>query len=140
MLEKMKEGLQRSVGMTDEDFEVLVQFPHATKMGPKIHELMQYKIIAEAVTSKYCSAGLKVGQKFTFNAMPAVFLPEESDAPPCVRALGPIADQVKGFWDRIIEGLDPNGGLWQMTECQDPGFDRGGLGHVVFKVYAQKIE
>lgn len=89
-------------------------------------------------SSEYFNAGLKVGQKYTFNTMPVMLLTRDSDCPLCVRALGPIANLIMGFWDRIVEGIDPNQGMWHMAECLDPGVDRGGLGHVIFRVYAQK--
>lgn len=137
MVEEMKQMMQQAVGITDEDFQTLIS-SGASKMLERSAELMKYKIVAEVTEAKYCFAGLKPGQKYVFNAMPAMLLPEESDCPLCIRALGPLANLMMGFWDRIIEGVDPNQGMWQMAECLDPGIGRGGLGHVVFRVYAQE--
>ena len=136
--EMIKQMMKGAIGITDEDFKTHMSYPQNVKMTGRAQELMKHKIIAEVTESKYCMAGLKAGQKYTFNAFPAMLLTQESDCPLCVRAIGPIADLMVGFWDRIIEGVDPNQGMWYMAECLDPGVNRGGLGHVVFKVYAQK--
>jgi uncharacterized repeat protein (TIGR04076 family) len=140
MIEEVKQKLRQNLGITDEDFKTYIGFPHNRKILEHRQELAKYKIIAEVTESKYCSAGLKLGQKYIFNTMPAVLLAQESDCPLCMRALGPIAHLMIGFWDRIVEGINPNQGMWYMAECLDPGINRGGLGHVVFKVYAQKRE
>jgi uncharacterized repeat protein (TIGR04076 family) len=139
MVKGVKESLGRFMNMTDEDIRTLISRPHNRKLMMRSEELEKYQIVAEVTASKYCSAGLKPGQKFTFNAAPTVLVPSESDGALCVKALGPIADMVMGFWDRILEGVDPNQGMWQIAECLDPGIDRGGLGHAVFKVYCKKV-
>ncbi len=138
MMEQMKQMMQQQIGMSDEDFQTFISRPGASERLARFPELMKYKIVAEVIEAKYCTAGLQVGQKYVFSAMPAMLLPEESDCPLCIRALGPLANLMMGFWDRIMEGVDPNQGMWQMAECLDPGIDGGGLGHVVFRVYAQE--
>ena len=134
-----KQMMKQQFGISDEDFQIHMSYPQNRKLAQRIPELMKYKIVAEVTEAKYCGAGLKVGQKFVFNTFPAMLIPGESDCPLCVRALGPIANLIVGFWDRMIEGADPNEGLWSVAECLDPGIKRGGLGHVVFKVSAKKI-
>jgi len=136
--EEIKQMMKQAIGITDEDFQTHISYPKNLRLSERAPELMKYKIIAEVTESKYCMAGLKPGQKYTFNAFPAMLLTEESDCPLCVRAIGPIADLMVGFWERIVEGVDPNQGMRHMAECLDPGVSRGGLGHVVFKVYARK--
>ncbi len=138
--EMIKQIMKQQFGISDEDFQSHMSHAQNRKLAERIPELMKYRIIAEVIESKYCGAGLKVGQKYVFNTFPAVLIAEESDCPLCVRALGPIANLIVGFWDRMVEGLDPNGGMWSGAECLDPGIKRGGLGHVVFKVYAKKIQ
>lgn len=140
MEDRMKQMMKQEFGITDEDFATHMSNPVNRKLAGHMPELIKYRIVAEVTDSRYCEAGLKKGQKFVFNALPAVLLTSESDCSPCVRALGPISNLISGFWDRIIEGVDPNQGLWQMAECMDPGVQKGGLGHVVFKVYVRKIE
>lgn len=139
MLEQAKRAMQKGVGITEEDFDKHITYPHNRKIIEKREMLLQYRIVAEVTQSKYCSAGLKPGMKLVFQMMPAQLIPAESNCPVCLRAIGPIAPLAAGFWDRLYEGLDPNSGMWYISECMDPGLDKGGLGHVVFKVYAQKI-
>ena len=124
--------------MPDEDFETFISFPGHRNLALRTAEMRKYKIIAEVIKSKYCNAGLKVGQKFVFKVMPSVLLAEESDAPLCIKALGPMGDMMFGFWDRLSGGIDPNEGMWTHVQCMDPGIDKGGLGNVQFKVYAKK--
>jgi hypothetical protein len=102
--------MKQNIGITNQDFETFISYPKNLKLAELMQELMKYKIIARVTESKYCSAGLKVGQKYTFNAIPAMLLSDESSCPLCVRAMGPIADLIIGFWDRIIEGVDPKPG------------------------------
>lgn len=134
--EIIKQALRQAVGITDEDFEKHMSNPKNLALSEHTPELMKYKIIAEVMEAKYCSAGLKIGQKYTFQVLPAMLLPEESDCPPCARALAPIGNMLQGVWDKIIEGTNFTKG--DIVGCLDPGVDNGGLGHVVFKVYAQK--
>lgn len=134
-----KKALQKAIGITDEDFEKYISFPANRKLAFRFPELVKYQIIAEVVESKYCSAGLQVGQKYVINVIPSKILWEQSSAPQCLKALGSLSTVIPGFWDRIIEGVDPNQGVWQYVRCPDEGVEYGTLGPVVFKVYAQKI-
>ena len=138
--EALKQMMKEAIGITDEDFQTHMSYPKSRRIAEHGAELAKYKVIAEVIESKYCMAGLKVGQKFTFNAFPSMLLTEESDCPLCVKAIGPIVSLILGFCDRITDGVDPNRGMPYIAECLDPGIQRGGLGHVVFNVYAQKTE
>jgi len=138
MVQEMKQRMQQQIGITDEDFQTLISAPATSKWLGKAAELVKYKIIAKVVEAKYCYARLEPGQKYVFSAAPPMLLSEESDCPLCIKALAPIGPLIMGFWDRILEGVDPNQGMWQMAECLDPGVGRGGVGHVVFRVYAQE--
>lgn len=116
------------------------------KVGPNIErvlarfpEYQKYKIIAEVTEAKFCSAGIQPGQKVVFSAAPPVILTQETTCPTCLRALGPLTGFINTIMERIAEGIDPNPGVFQVAECLDPGIERGGLGKVVFRVYAQKI-
>jgi len=138
ILEAARRGLQKNWGMTNAEFKKHISYPHNRKIVIKKDDMHKYLIVAEVIESKYCSAGLKKGQKLVFRAMPAVFIPEKSDGPVCLRALGPMGSLAAGFWDRMIEDVNPNEGMWYISECLDPGLDKGGLGHVIFKVYTVK--
>jgi uncharacterized repeat protein (TIGR04076 family) len=139
LIEERKKFLKKSVNITDEDFEKYISFPAHRKLAFRRSELTKYQIIAEVVSSKYCNAGLKVGQKYVIGVIPSKLLIDQSTAPLCLKALGPVSEIVECFWDRMLEGLDPNEGMWQYVTCPDQGVEYGGLGTVVFKVYAQKI-
>ena len=138
ILDEARKGMKARFGMTDKEFEKHISYPHNRKIVENMTELQKYKMIAEVVETKYCSAGMKKGQKLVFNLMPNELLPAESNAPLCLRAIGPIAYLAQGFWDRIIDGLNPNEGVWHIAECLDQGLEKGGLGHVVFKVHVEK--
>jgi uncharacterized repeat protein (TIGR04076 family) len=132
------QGLKQFMGMSDAELEEHISFGFNRGLLAHSQEMAQAKIIAEVTESKYCSAGCKVGQKFVLQAFPAMLLPEESDCPLCVKAIGPVADLVHQLWDRMSEGLDPNDGQAQFASCLDQGIKYGGLGNVRFKVYVQK--
>jgi len=139
ILEEARRGLHQTFGMTRKEFDIYYSYPHNRKIVKKMAELGNYRIVAEVIESKYCSAGLQKGQKLVFKALPSLLIPEESDCPFCLRAVGPLGNLAAGFWDRIIDGRNPNDGMWHISECLDPGLEKGGLGHVVFKVYARKV-
>ncbi len=138
ILDKAQKGLRKGFRMTKKEFEKHISYPHNRKIVINKEEMHKYLIIAEVIESKYCSAGLTKGKKLVFRAMPAVFEPEKSDCPLCLRAVGPMGTMVAGFWDRMIEGKNPNEGMWYQSECLDPGLNKGGLGHVIFKIYTVK--
>lgn len=138
VIDKQKEMWKQRHGMTDEDFAKFISSPAHRKLALRTEEMRKYKVIAEVIKSKYCNAGLKVGQKYTFRVMPSKLLVEESDCPLCIKALGPMGQIMMGIWDRLLEGTDPNESMWTVYQCLDPGVEQGGLGNVSFKVYAVK--
>jgi uncharacterized repeat protein (TIGR04076 family) len=138
ILEDRKATLKKKIGITDEDFETYISFPHNRNLSLRRNEINQYKIIAEVVESKYCNAGLKTGQKYVFSVIPNKLLLEESDAPLCLKALGSLSQSMKIMWDRLIAGIDPNSGSEPFVVCPDIGISHGGIGTIVFKLYAVK--
>jgi len=137
-LDLIKQGMQQAVGITDDDFEKYMSYPMNMGIAKATPVLMNYKIIAEVTESKYCSAQVKPGQKYVFQALPAMLLAEESDCPLCARAIAPVGEALGKIWQKIIEGTNPL--EEEMIGCLDPGVEKGGLGHVVFRVYAEKKE
>jgi hypothetical protein len=143
MDEATKALLTQVVGVTDEDL-AKVSRP-LEKMLSNVPRMMQYRIVAEVTSSKYCFAGLKVGDKIVFSP----FLnKEETTAPLCPWALLPVFITLRPFWERTIELLDRgiegiddlnDGVMTKLAGCLDLGLDAGGLGHVDFKLYAEKI-
>jgi uncharacterized repeat protein (TIGR04076 family) len=131
-----RDMLKTNLGMTDTDLD---------RLGPNIEAVLAhmgdfaaYKFVAECTESQYCFAGIQKGQKYVFSSAPLSILPE-SDCPTCMRALAPLTGVLNIMMERITAGLDPNPELFQVVECLDPGVERGGLGHVVFKLSAQKV-
>lgn len=127
--------LKGALGITDADLD---------RLGPNIQAVLahmpdfgKHKFVAECTESKYCFAGIKKGQKYVFSSAPLSLQPE-TNCPTCMRALAPITGILNTMMERVTSGMDPNPALFQVAECLDPGLDRGGLGHVVFRVYAQK--
>jgi len=132
--QEIREMAKQVLGITDEDFARIG--PDRAKILPKALELMNYRFVAEAISSKYCTAGIKVGDKLVFDF--AVLNKEESTAPACIGALGPLMESIHIMWDRIAEGVDPNGSIFRTVSCFDPGLEHGGLGNVCFKLTAEK--
>ena len=139
MLAAQKERFMARHGMTSEEFDKYVSYPCNLKLMLAGDVMFKYRIVAEAVESKYCGAGIKVGDRFIFQTVPNMFLPEESTAPCCIKALGPLADHMHGIWERLFEHLDPNDGMTVHVPCMDMGLDYGGLGHVVFRLFCEEI-
>lgn len=132
-----KQMLKQAIGITDADLAKLG--PNIERVLARFADFQKYQFVAEVVESKNCFAGIKKGQKYVFASAPPILLADQSDCPACLRALGPLTSFVNTMMERIVEGLDPNPGLFQVAECLDPGVDRGGLGKVVFRVYARKV-
>jgi len=134
--EPIRQLLKSQIGITDEDLNRLSL--GIQKLLSRVPELLKWKIIAEVTDSKYCFAGCKVGDKLVFSG--TNLIPEESTCSLCLGAISPMMERMHMMWDRIADGRDPNG-LWTSTvECYDKGVEYGGLGKVVFKVYAEKTE
>lgn len=136
--EIVKNLLKESVKITDEDFELFSQNPESIRLVSHDRILRQYIFIAEVIESKYCSANIKVGQKYTILGLPACILAQETDCPLCIKAIAPIVDIVNSFWHEIADGKDPCQSEPRLIGCLDPGIKGGGLGHVIFKVTANR--
>jgi len=132
------QDLKRLMGMSDAEVEEYIKFPFNRRLMAHLDELSDAKIIAEVTEATYCLAGCKVGQKLVIKAAPAMLLPEESDCPLCVKAIGPVSETVMQLWDRMSEGLDPNEGTTVFVSCLDQGIKYGGLGNVRFRVRVEK--
>ncbi len=135
MDEVSRQIAKQAIGITDEDLERLS--PGMKKLLSDLPEKMKWKIIAEVTESKYCFARLKPGDKFVFNF--PVLNVSESTAAPCIEAIAPLANHIRAIVDRVAEGGDPNESIFatQQVSCMDVGLEHGGLGRVMFKVYAQ---
>ncbi len=135
--EQMREFIKSNYEMPDEDVNKVPE--NIVKIFNSFGDLSQYEIEAEAIDSSYCSAGIKVGDKLVFSAMPILLKPDKSTSGLCMRALGVLTPFLNAISDKIVEGVDPNGSIWQVAECMDPGLDHGGFGKVRFKFTAKKV-
>lgn len=135
--EMLKGFLVEQLGMSDEDL---------AKFTPEMEEEMKnigskagrYRVVAEVVSSKYCSAGLKPGQKYVIAPGQQINL-GESTAPLCLGALGPLGQRMGVYLDRMAHNGDMTASM-QGFRCTDPGLGQGGLGTVEFKVYVEEVE
>lgn len=135
MEEIVGNALKQRLGMTDAQLEQMS--PGMWKiLSP---ELLTWKIVAEVTHSELCPGGFKVGERLVVGPGTNVNL-EETTCPLCIGVLGPMMERVHLLWDRIVEGVDPNNGWLRHLVCYDPGLEKGGLGTVAFKVYAEKVE
>ena len=136
MDEVSRQMVKQAIGITDEDLERLS--PGMKKLLSDLPAMMKWKVIAEVTESKYCFAGLKPGDKFVFNF--PVLNVGESTAAPCAEAIAPLANHIRAMVDRAAEGGDPNASIYatQQVPCMDVGLEHGGLGRVMFKVYAER--
>ena len=140
--------LQQSVGIGDEELSKLD--PRTDRFLGKIFgnipSAMQYRIVAEVTHSKYCFAGIKAGDRIVFDP----FLNGgKTTCPLCPRALLPLLVSCQQYWERFIELADR--GVERPEEindtafagvagCLDPGIEYGGLGHVAFSLYSERID
>ncbi len=136
--QQVKGLLQQLVGITDEDWKTLKQgSPGVYRFFERIEDIAKKRIVAEVIESKYCAAGLKVGQRLVIEG--GALVPEKSTAPLCMRALGPLTGFVNTILEKIVAGEDPNNRVFQVAECLDPGLEAGGLGKVRFRVTVEEI-
>ena len=138
MDEASRQITKQAIGITDEDLERLS--PGMKQLLTDLPEKMKWKVIAEVTESKYCFAGLKPGDRFVFNF--PVLNVGESTAAPCIEAIAPLVSQIRAMIDRVAEGGDPNESIFatQQVSCMDVGLEHGGLGRVMFKLYAEKAD
>jgi uncharacterized repeat protein (TIGR04076 family) len=137
--EMLKGFLVGHLGMRDEDLEKITpeQEEELKNVGSKGG---RYRVVAEVVNSKYCSAGLKPGQKYVIEPAQQINL-GESTAPLCLGALAPLGYRMEVYLDRLGHSRDED-----MTSslrgfrCTDPGIGSNGLGTVEFKVSIEEIK
>ena len=131
----MKDPVMRAVaknvlGMSDEDIAKVTP-EQEQEYKNSIENMGKYRMVAEVVKSRYCAAGLQVGQKMVIDG--AAIDAEATDCPLCVGAIAPLERANAVYLDRCAQGSDvaaPLGGV----ACIDPGFEAGGLGSVLFHV------
>jgi uncharacterized repeat protein (TIGR04076 family) len=95
-----------------------------------------YKIIIEVVKSANCACKPKIGDRYVMTPS-GVVLPDECTFPLCLWALAPLLPISYVIYDRLSQGQDPNGHLFDHVRCTDTGVKCGGIGEVLFKVYCE---
>ena len=144
MDEATKALLRQAVGITDEDLAKVS--PLVEKLISNAPRTTQYKTVAEVTYSQYCFAGIKVGDRIVFG--PSSLNLQETTCPLCPRALIPVLAALQQRWERTMQLIDQSAegagqsddsALAAIAECLDPGLEHGGLGHVTFKLYSEKI-
>ena len=135
--EMLKGFLGGHLGMSDEDMEKITpeQEEELRNVGSKAGK---YRVVAEVFNSEYCSAGLKPGQKYVIDPAQQVNM-GESTAPLCLGALAPLGQRMEVYLDRMGHHENMTASL-RGFRCTDPGFGKGGLGTVEFKVSIEEVK
>lgn len=135
-VEKIWESFQQAMGYSNAEIEEFKKDPKKVKVVGKLPELNSKKIVAEVTHARGCAAGHKVGDKFIMNAA-GFLLTKVNPENICIYALSSLAMFPAIVTDRISEGLDPNGMIYDRVGCVDVGLECGGWGKVVMKVYVE---
>jgi len=121
--------------MSDEDI-AKISPEQEREFKNALENMMKYQFVAEVATSKYCAAGLKVGQKIVVKG--SAIDTEASDCPLCPGALGSLMGPIQVYLDRCSNNWDMTAPM-SAVSCVDPGFDAGGLGNVTMKLRIEPI-
>lgn len=123
------------LGMTDEDIAKVTP-EKEQEYKNAIENMAKYRIVAEVVKSKYCTALLEVGQKLVLNGVQIDA--DASDCPLCVGAIAPLHGTISVYLDRCMKNRDVDAPVGGMA-CTDPGMEVGGLGQVLFAVRIEAV-
>jgi len=136
MQDPMIEAIARDMlGMSEEDIARITP-EQEQEFKNVIENITKYRLVAEVVKSKYCSAGLQVGQKIVFNG--SQIDKEATDCPLCVGAIAPLDRSLLVYLDRCQQNRDITAPMGGVT-CSDPGMDVGGVGNVLMSVRIEPI-
>lgn len=125
------------LGMSDED---IARVTPEQEQGYKnaMENMAKYRLVAEVVRSKYCTAGIQVGQKVVFSGVTVDT--QESDCPLCAGMLAPLYRGIAVYLDRCSAGTRDIAGPLEGVTCSDPGMDAGGLGNVLLKMRIEPVQ
>jgi uncharacterized repeat protein (TIGR04076 family) len=124
------------LGMSEEDIAKVT--PEKEREYKNAMENMaKYRIVAEVVKAKYCTALLEVGQKIVFSGVQID--KDASDCPLCVGAIAPLYSTLSVYLDRCFHNRDITAPL-SGAACTDPGIEVGGLGSVLFEVRIEPVD
>lgn len=123
------------LGMSDEDIAKITP-EKEQEYKNAMENMANYRIVAEVVSSKNCTALLQVGQKLVLNGVQID--KDASDCPLCVGAISPLHGTLMVYLDRCMKNRDVAGSIGGFA-CTDPGMEVGGLGHVLFDVRIEPV-
>jgi uncharacterized repeat protein (TIGR04076 family) len=135
MDEQFKKTIMGAFGFSEEQAKGLSEKQEKIIKGSPLRKA--YKVIMEVVKSENCGYKPKVGDRYVMNGS-GMILPQECTFPLCLWALAPILPISYVIFDRLSQGQDPNGHLYDHMRCTDTGVGCGGIGEVTFKVFCEK--
>lgn len=121
--------------MSDEDLAKITP-EQEQEFKNAFENMMKYRLVAEVASSKYCAAGLKVGQKIIITG--SQIDTDASDCPLCPGVLGALASRTQVYLDRCSNNSNMTAPMGAIA-CVDPGLDAGGLGSVSMKLRIELI-
>ena len=125
------------LGISDEELDKLS--PGMERLLEKSLTLMGYRIVAEVIEAENCFAFYKPGDKLVFNTT-MLNKVETTAENICTDAITPLNTAIRSMLSAIANGEDPNKYIFNHVQCLDTGAGHGGLGRVLFKVYAEHSE
>lgn len=139
-MEKIDEATRKYIegryGFKGKDLEKLT--PEWLKLIAHRDDLARLRTVFEVIDVSGCAVRAKVGDKLVVDRQ--LINVEKSTFPLCINALDRMHTVIFMIFDRVAEGLDPNGLLIKAVDCSDQGLEYGGLGKVRFKVYTEWID
>ena len=136
-VEEIWRRFQKHMGYTDEEMKVFRSDPEKVKMVTDTPDFAKSRIIAEVIHSHGCHARHKVGDRFVMTAG-GQLISEECPKRMCTFALGPVSRVLPVIFERLLTRSDPTGERFNIVQCTDVGFDQGGWGKILMKVYVAK--
>ncbi|MBN9459933.1 MAG: hypothetical protein J0H00_01780 [Burkholderiales bacterium] len=135
MNDEFKKAAINAFGYTEEQVESLSAKQQAIIKGSPARRA--YKMVMEVVAAENCGYKPKIGDRYVANGS-GMLLTDECTFPVCLWALAPMLPISYVIFDRLTQGLDPNGHLYDHMKCTDTGVGCGGIGEVAFKVHCEK--
>lgn len=129
--------VQSHFGFSDAEMAKIKATPKLVKVLSAAGSIVRARLMCEVVSSRGCAIGLKPGQRYVINGV-GQLLADQSTAPLCTEMIAPLCLVRRVVHDRICEGVDPNGMVWDYIKCQDLGLESGGLGQVVMKIWVEE--
>lgn len=131
---KFWDMIKETFDFTDEIIEQLT--PEQTRVLEKVEDLGSWKLVAEVESCSHCFLH-KPGDKYVFEPGGKLLL-EECSGPICVWGLANMLPFAYMVYDRIVEGINPDGIALRYIRCNDTMWNHGGVGECVYRIRAEK--